>query len=280
MITKKKKLLIHVGPPKTATTSFQYWLEENDSVYSYLGALQPRKKVRQKCYVIFWKFINGKIDINNFYNHFNNDKKYKDILIFSEEMILTNNWIEKIERIAKLSDFFDLSISYCYRESVKVVPSYYAEIHIGLPDDLKVNYELFLRDRRCLAYDLEYLSTIFEEYNLRFNIFNFNSFTKGGLSLNTIFNLSNNHDSFNKKILLKKENTRKNKIKGVYKVIDKNPIYPKTAAPYLLKVEKIFDINLSSFFRKNYQIKIDESDYLVQISHRNEVFFQNFTHGE
>ena len=37
------KLIIHIGPPKTATTSLQhFWLKLNAPGFKYLGIIQPR----------------------------------------------------------------------------------------------------------------------------------------------------------------------------------------------------------------------------------------------
>ena len=42
-MNKKGRLYIHLGPPKTATTSFQYFLQDlNHPEIEYFGIYQPR----------------------------------------------------------------------------------------------------------------------------------------------------------------------------------------------------------------------------------------------
>lgn len=274
-----KKLLVHIGPPKTATTSFQSWLRINQNTYTYIGVIQPRKPEENKLYSFFWLFINGKLSTDKLFEYLT-EYNLKDILILSEEMILTNNWEYKLNRLAKLKKYFELHLAYSYRPTNKAIPSYYAEIHANLPETLKNNYDLFLQDDRVKAYDLKQVFELSSNNQMQLNIFKFNDLIKGSITLNNVFNTSFLGEDFNKDIKLSKENTRKNKSKNIYQVIDKKPKYPTKLKPFLIKIEKMFNVSFKKVFQKNYQIKIDVSDEVNELSKKNESFFNKYIYAK
>jgi hypothetical protein len=273
----KKKLLIHIGPPKTATTSFQYWLADNQENYTYIGVFQPRYSKENIVYNNFWKFFIGTLTLQELIDCINNIET-KEILMLSEEMILVTNWENKISKLKELESFFDVYLSYCYRNSNKAIPSYYAEIHSTLPKKMKGDYELFVNDIRFKAYDLEYLTSII---NSKLNIFTFDDLVKGNLTLNKMFKLNIDDDNFNLNIFLKKENSRVNKETNSYLVINSADPYPPALKPFLKKVEYRTNINFSyilkSLFKRNYHIKIFDSTKVNELQEKNLSFFQKYS---
>ncbi|QTY27703.1 hypothetical protein [Flavobacterium sp. CS20] len=270
-----KKLLIHLGPPKTATTSLQHWIYDNQNSYTYLGINQPRRPKDNIVYNKFWLFLNNKMTCKELIEFLENIKT-KQVLIFSEEMILTDNWKNKLNRLAELKNHFDLHLAYCYRPTTKALPSYYAEIHSELPLAMKNSYELFLKDDRVGAYDLEKILDAITEKKLSLNIFKFEELIKNTLTLNSVFNTSFKGFDFNKNIEISKENSRKNKSGNIYEVIDKKPKYPTKLKSLLIKIEKKFNISFKGVFQKNYYIKIDSSVKVDELSKKNKIFFKKY----
>ena len=58
---------------------------------------------------------------------------------------------------------------------------------------------------------------------------------------------------FNKNIKLSKENTRKNKSKNIYQVIDKKPKYPTKLKPFLIKMNHYFAL-VRGFITRHYSM--------------------------
>jgi hypothetical protein len=269
-----KKLLIHIGPPKTATTSLQYWLEENIGFYTYIGVLQPRIK-KTLLNSMLSNYFNGKINIEEI-TRVLEESDSKNILIYSEEMLLTNNWLDKVDRIKLLSKNFDIYTCYCFRNTQKVLPSYYAEIHSNLPKVLKADYHEFLLDLRVKAYDLEFIYDTFKKHKIKLNIFTFKSLTSKDISLNEMFGIHEHQKVFKKKIVLKQENTRNKKDPNTYLVIDKKPQYPKYFSKILKKIEKKLNISIKHLFKNNYYLKIMNNKIVDTLENRNNLFFDNY----
>ncbi|RRO13335.1 sulfotransferase domain-containing protein [Flavobacteriaceae bacterium 14752] len=186
------------------------------------------------------------------------------------------NYVEFSKYGKQLKKYFDLHLAYCYRPTKKALPSYYAEIHSGLPLTMKNNYELFLKDDRVNAYDIEKILEVITQNKLNLNIFKFDELIKGNLTLNMIFALSINEDDFRKKIDITKENTRTRKRENSYQVIDKTPSYPSRVKPILKKIERKFNISFKLFFKKNYSIEVNNSKFVDNLDNKNEYFFKKF----
>lgn len=192
-----KRLFIHAGPPKTATTSLQILLHEIDIPRTvFIGAFQPREEMNANGMNSFGnsilRFIRGE-----------NDEKNKskirerirllfeeyDNIIYSEEMILhTGGWKDNITRTFQLFGDLDVSLTYCLRDARKSVPSYYCESYGHLDKSHQENFDSFLQTEWIGIYDLENVyARLVESGFRRINCFSFDDFVGGRLNLNQIF---------------------------------------------------------------------------------------------
>lgn len=271
-----KKLLIHIGPPKTATTSFQYWLEQNRGYYSYLGVKQPRRKIKSEINDLIFGYFTGHVQLNEIIGYIEQND-FKEILIYSEEGLFIDNWEYKIGKIRDLNDNFKVYVSYCYRDTRKVIPSYFAEIYTIIPQHLRNDFDLFLNDEKVKLYDLNYINEFFNKNKINFNIFNFNQFINSKLNLNSIFSINEDFEVFNTLITLPVKNKRPKKKDNQYLVIDKHPKYPFIFSKYLNWFEYKFKIDLKFLFKKNYTIKVPNHPQVDELYKKNRSFISNYS---
>jgi hypothetical protein len=162
------KLIIHIGPPKTATTSLQYFFMKLDlpDVY-YGGIIQPRTEEHDSICELIYEDIQS-----NQFNFF--EKVHEQIkqlfsnyeyILLSEEMFLVESeqisWRHKLKNLinylSKEIHLEDLSFVIIVRNPAEAIPSYFQEIYWKLPKKYQKNYLQFL--------DSEY-SYIYKYYEL------------------------------------------------------------------------------------------------------------------
>ncbi|SFN73563.1 hypothetical protein SAMN05660413_02354 [Salegentibacter flavus] len=141
----KGRLFIHLGPPKTGTTSFQYLLQKIEKEeWFYGGITQPRSGKKELSKLIFnycsgqnndLKYVCYEIDF-----HF---KKFKNIFI-SEEMLLVHqnksSLTDKLSRLKVIAANYNTTYIYVSRSTESVLPSYYQERHRNLPEEYQKNF--------------------------------------------------------------------------------------------------------------------------------------------
>ncbi|MFD0933346.1 hypothetical protein ACFQ0R_12120 [Psychroflexus salinarum] len=277
MQNQKKNLLIHLGPPKTGTTSLQHWLLSNeDRGFSYIG-IKPKRydEKKNKHANVFLKYIYGNKNKNDFVSYLNNLSHYKN-LMYSEELILYGeNWICNLKKLACLQDSFNIHLAYCYRNSIKAIPSAYAEYHSNLNPKLKKSFELFLHSEFVKPYKLDEVINVFNELNLKFHIFDFEKLVKEKLCIDDLFGINSEIPFFKRRIRLSTENkTKKSEL---------NSYTAKVQTPEQLKLElkirklsnKYFKKDFSNYFKRSYKIKINKTDELLKIANNNEKTWSN-----
>jgi hypothetical protein len=131
----KHKIFVHIGLPKTATTSLQTdlfpRLAGND--IEYLGVFQPRdESVQGKLYRSFTKSFTNRVETGALRESLAR-KLQKKNLILSEEMISVSqwkhSWKEKLAYLKTVLEGFDHEIVVTVREPVAALFSYYCEIY-------------------------------------------------------------------------------------------------------------------------------------------------------
>lgn len=131
----KHKIFVHIGLPKTATTSLQtdcFPRIARDDI-EYLGVFQPRDESIQN--EIYWAFAkaltrSGKsADLRESIAR----RLEAKTLIFSEEMITVSepksSWKEKLANLSMILEGFDYEIIVTVREPVEAMFSYYCEVY-------------------------------------------------------------------------------------------------------------------------------------------------------
>lgn len=126
------RIYIHIGLPKTATTTLQQILfpEICDDTIDYLGVGQPRGKIENHLiYELIMKALRTGDGISSVSESLTCElQKGKDLLL-SEEMIVVGDWNRQIENLSKITQSIDYKILVTVRELASVIFSYYVERH-------------------------------------------------------------------------------------------------------------------------------------------------------
>lgn len=220
------KLIVHIGPPKTGTTSLQYYLQalERNDIY-YCGVFQPRTTNDSIAYEVY-RYCNESSD-----NHSKVEElkeriskrlnEFEYVVISEEGLVLETSkstWQEKIIRLNNLLSSYAPSILFFTRDIVSALPSYYQEVYKALPPELQVDFALFERSNYALVYDYKSLHQALIEYgytNIRW--LQFESLVKGKYSLSDILGVQALEND--ERIILGQQN--KSRIKNDARVLEK-----------------------------------------------------------
>lgn len=138
-------LIIHLGLPKTATTTLQQdifpKLARNG--VDYLGVLQPRSKQQTETYKYYYNAVMKGHDLSKTKDLLSNLMRCDNNILISEEMTLVSNignsWRNKINTLSLLVKGLDYQLIITVREPLRAMFSYYVEI---LPTILKSSGQL------------------------------------------------------------------------------------------------------------------------------------------
>jgi hypothetical protein len=127
----QSKIVIHVGLPKTATTSLQTGLFPyiSKEYVEYLGVFQPRgTKNEHELYSVLVGYIRNGGDVNLVRNLLINKLSEGKVLLLSEEMIVVGaKWRECLERLGAALKGLNYQIVVTVREPAEALFSYYCE---------------------------------------------------------------------------------------------------------------------------------------------------------
>lgn len=186
-------LHIHIGPPKTASTSVQLALQSVELPgFHYLGTHQPREQDERGFSSLLHAYCSGQT------NEISSDLAERildirdwisagDTVVLSEELFLV--WEERAHFWTKLERlecvFKDLPRSYVFtmRDPKDALPSYYQELYTRLSAPEKLKPNLFFDHRRCDCYDYASLASWFVKHDIPFRPLDFDSLKAGSLSL-------------------------------------------------------------------------------------------------
>lgn len=199
------KIYLHIGPPKTATTSLQYWLnDQNFDYHSYEGVIQPRESdsITLSDLLLLGSNTNASIEkIRKIIVH-------KSVIISEEVFAVIKDKSKWEKSMAILSDIlspFDPIIIICLREPSEAIRSYYQEVFHMLPDRLQRNINDFASSDWCLPYDYSAFTDSLRQAGFRdFKYICFDKLISGQYTFNEIF-----EGIDQRKILLKRENISK-----------------------------------------------------------------------
>jgi hypothetical protein len=165
------RLFIHIGPPKTATTSLQLaWDELSDARYRSLGAMQPRERDAGSLSQRFLQSVSGELDsagqerLTGDLDELSSFVASGGIALLSEEILSLNQpeapFAEKIGRLRALIGRIPATILITLRDPVDALPSLYQEIYQFLPFALQLDFARFCKDDRTLCYDYPRIAEI------------------------------------------------------------------------------------------------------------------------
>lgn len=215
----KGNLYIHIGPPKTATTSLQYYFQELEIDHVvYKGIFQPRKDNNSLADLIFRDVAAGK---RNYLRRIEQEiafliKKYK-YLIISEEQFLTSNWEKNIFNLFNYLEEFNPKIIITIRNPEDAIISFYQQIYTSLPVKYQKNIDLFLKSNYCQIYSYKYLINKLKEIGFKeIIILDYQKLINGEHKISDIF-LDSVYSQDQRILLSKKNISRSNKNKRITK---------------------------------------------------------------
>lgn len=198
MASRPPRLFIHLGPPKTATTALQSFMQErHGSPIAYKGIHQPRSAEDQSlCSRLYHAVcatppgdaarLSLRTEILDLLG------EGRDILI-SEEMFLVDQHIPHQEKISRLFGFLaglPVSIVLCLRDPLDAVRSMYQELFGTLRLVEKLSFNKFLAGNQPRVFDYRYLVHLIGSSGTRdIRIVRFEDLVDGRLDFNAIFGI-------------------------------------------------------------------------------------------
>lgn len=164
------RLFLHIGPPKTATTSLQLAFESLEHPqYRYLGVFQPRERnqgsLAQQLHTEVNKGEDGPL-----YSSVEQIKllvRSGGIVLLSEEMLsLAQNNITTADKIALLGRLFNeipVTVLTTLRDPIDGLPSLYQELYQNLPFELAMSFSRFCSSDCSECFNYGYLATNLED---------------------------------------------------------------------------------------------------------------------
>lgn len=201
----KGHLFLHLGPPKTATTSLQIALQSLDLPnFVYLGAHQPRDpSVTHPSDLIHTFCLHESAALSSelemFVTTIHKRLEQGGTVVLSEEGFLV--WEERAhfwEKLARLEQLFsELPHTYIItvRDPKDALPSYYQELYPRLSVAEKLRPEQFFEHGRCDCYDYQKLKSWFDQRGLAVRLLDFTRLASGSLSLRELLGSACSHDS-------------------------------------------------------------------------------------
>lgn len=188
------QVYLHIGPPKTATTSLQVALQGLDHPQLvYFGVRQPRAEFANTDLKLLNSISKGEPTPEHEFNNLRDKiKKYiseDKVLFLSEEMFTVGQSKTEIrEKITHLITFFQRQIEttpcviLTLRDPVDALPSYYQEIFRSLPFELASDFTQFCRDGRTFCYDYSAIIGHINKCGAHLHILLFEDLASGSLS--------------------------------------------------------------------------------------------------
>lgn len=166
-----KKVILHLGLPKTATTLLQQQVfSKLKEQIDYAGVKQPRNLEQDELYSIIWNLVcldevGYKKDISGVKALLDSrmQKNTKPFVLSEECFSLDSgetNWQEKFKRLGEVFDNYDVDIMITVRNPISAVFSYYVELYHSVKNKY-VNFIDFARNsNRARIYEYQYLNSI------------------------------------------------------------------------------------------------------------------------
>lgn len=192
------RLFLHIGPPKSGTTSLQVAMENLDNAtFLYGGVLQPRERPEIT--------LANRLHVATVSDHPVDHKKPEllltelkhlidagKIVFLSEEMFMvtsgTVTWEMKLAHLAKLLDGLPFTILVTLRDPLEGLPSLYQEIFKSLPIHEQFSFKAFCRGDAAKCYDFCHVENILRNAGVKnIQFIDFDLIRNGGLATNDLF---------------------------------------------------------------------------------------------
>lgn len=158
------RLILHLGPPKTATTSLQIALiGKADGSYDYGGAAQPTRDKSDLASRLHRLCLYGadvqEDGIEEIVAEIAGRLASGRTLVISEELFLVDGaratYRQKIANLARVVRRFDPTVILCLREPLEALRSLYQELYTGIPLKEKLSFDRFLESSQAGVFAYE-----------------------------------------------------------------------------------------------------------------------------
>lgn len=167
-----KRIIIHIGLPKTATTSIQKHVfeAEDGSRWDYVGVRQSRNRDQSELYERFMKCTAClKADFDENCSKFNalisameNDMP----MLISEEMFVVDqeiSWQEKLSRLQKITQSLEVSILVTVRDPARAAYSLYVESYSLISEEYPTFDDFFKESNQSKIFNYKLLFSRLDE---------------------------------------------------------------------------------------------------------------------
>lgn len=148
----KKKIIVHIGSPKTATSSIQDYLYKNrDVLLSNLGVFYPAEHLCEE-----GRIANGTLLLPKYFDEDNVVAKFKkwlmisDYIVLSEELLFIADGLSKLPWLSNLNDV-DITVVAYLRNAADYLASLWAEFNKFENNVVAPTLEDFLNSKTYLS---------------------------------------------------------------------------------------------------------------------------------
>lgn len=187
-----QKLLLHIGPPKTATTSLQIALQNiADERFSFGGSFYPREQnTGSLCYKLLKACSDSSVshlEVNSVRKDIQALLVSRNTLFFSEEMFLVEepdaSISTKLRRLSEIMSPFDCRIILTLRRARDALPSWYQE-SLKNPTFPRVAFRSFCDGARAACFDYSAICHNLKQLGFRdIRLLEFETLTSANVSL-------------------------------------------------------------------------------------------------
>ncbi|WP_156102868.1 hypothetical protein [Thioclava atlantica] len=198
------RIFLHIGPPKTATTSLQIGLQGlHIEGASYLGTSQPRSPAQNAESNVLIRVSRADPGCTEEAQLLRASLEGRvargETVIVSEEMFVVGDSEETIkDQLRRLVAFLEglpTTVIVALRDPRKAIPSYYQEIYRSLPFDLVRDFDRFTRDGRTYCFDYNALCSFIESLGVDLHLIDFRLLMVSEMALSRILGPSSELDA-------------------------------------------------------------------------------------
>jgi hypothetical protein len=201
LMQKSAKLFLHVGPPKTATTSLQFSLQSGSDSFEYLGVSQPRGIKEQEVAAELHHLVgSNELDskrVEETLSQVHEAIESNKHVLISEEMFLVDGAIthqEKLKRLSVLLKDVSVEAVITLRNPIDGLPSLYQELYRSLPLRQQRSFEAFTKSNQAKVFDYEHLVDVLNDCFGTVKVLSFDELVSEKLMLSDLFGREENND--------------------------------------------------------------------------------------
>jgi len=186
------RVFLHLGPPKTGTTSVQMALQQIQSdQLEYIGVRQPREAHDNADATVLLGVCRGNPSVSEAARDLRKKieaqvKAGSHVVVSEEKFVVANNESEVREQIRRIVQFFDglpTTVIVTLRDPKQALPSFFQEIHARLPLNLRGNFHCFADDGRNFCYDYQKLGEFIVALGVDFHLADFREISGGAMNV-------------------------------------------------------------------------------------------------